>query len=958
LSFLGNEPLSVSRPSADKSSFEEGVFGLDRDKAIHVLLTTDDLSQYDRERAMSKWPRRKDLLRRLQDHLEKAEARILDRPGAPNEILHLVLIQGMAPGVVISRGSYPRLSCPVLTMSASDLEVLALVEGEDQLALWKYARAHERVREQRPVRRISTQLDEFHHYRRNGYNYYFTDRGRTEPMLIPMGGAGALRREVQQRCAFRGVPYVKPNYIIEVTCLYDGSIPIYAPWRGGRLAERVEILVEALPTDVWIVGTETLPEPRYRLLYFHFADMIAYWLWRLAPGLSPHLEALAEHRYQVQVHLDLLPDERWFGSGQGFASGPAVECSIDASANLCLQFRPEITHLLEGPDNKGEREVMRQVLRSLRDLHIELVGKGAGLTDAGVEELLDRHVPLGRAKKLLYMSDHRSIEHQGQGLPRLRKVQSADVSDVLDELGDHLSSKLNLPVGRIPDNRRNEILGDAVDFLFGELENLISTLSPEELLEWLVGHNESILHKQSEHGLLIPARIACFGSESEMVNLSRKEMPELNRAALASRFLIEYVAARPPRGIRPISLSVYDRLMAISSEIVNLGMISDAVNFGIADLKLSMLRSGRLGMRDEPYEEARDQFMGVYLAGEIYRSTVSFDRRWRQPESEDKPEDADEVDSAVKVEFGLTLTDLLEFLIEAMNVGLTSEGEPKTMPRDEFLDRVEERLGWDRSRTEDAFKIFSLRWRDDFLSPPLPFRRAEVYPWRFNRELSYIRRPLLVRPAGDKDEVVWGVRHCFKAFDYLIGLCVGGRLKAKTPEMKRLISEGQDQDAKEFNDRVAEFYEAKSGWVVRRRVKKISRQRIERASRQDLGDIDVLAADAKKRVLWAVEVKNLAFARNPAELANELENIFRTRGKKRAAVDKHLERVAWLRDNLVLTLEWLGLLPSEAKKRWKVEPLLVVDHELQSPYFVRSLVPVVSFRDLEDWHERKRGKGP
>jgi hypothetical protein len=121
-----------------------------------------------------------------------------------------------------------------------------------------------------------------------------------------------------------------------------------------------------------------------------------------------------------------------------------------------------------------------------------------------------------------------------------------------------------------------------------------------------------------------------------------------------------------------------------------------------------------------------------------------------------------------------------------------------------------------------------------------------------------------------------------------------------------------------------------------------------------LGDIDVLAVNPKKRVLWAVEVKDLAFARNPAELANELENIFRTQGNKRASVDKHLERVAWLRDNLALTLEWLGLPASEAKKRWKVEPLLVVDHELQSSYIAHSTVPVVPFRELEDWHQRKR----
>jgi hypothetical protein len=397
---------------------------------------------------------------------------------------------------------------------------------------------------------------------------------------------------------------------------------------------------------------------------------------------------------------------------------------------------------------------------------------------------------------------------------------------------------------------------------------------------------------------------------------------------------------------------MYDRLMAISSEITNLGVISDSIKFGTADLRLNMLGSGRLGINDELYEASRQQFMTAYLAGEIYRSSVRFDRHWRNPESSQKPEDAEKMDSAVQAEFGLSLTELIEFLTEVVNTGLARESEPKVMPLGEFLGDIEKGLDWERTRVDRAFELVALRPRSDFLRPPAPFRRVETYPWRFNRELSYSRRPLLVRSTPNGNEVVWGVRHCVRSAGHLLNLCVGGRLKARTQEMKNLISEMQDRDAEGFNDLVAEFYESKPGWKVKRRVKKIAGRRIERAPGQDLGDVDVLAADPKTRTLWAVEVKDLAFARTPAELANELESTFQTKGKKRAALDIHQERVAWLRGNLTLTLCWLGVPPTNAKKRWKVEPLVVVDHELQSPYIVRSWIPVVPYRDLEKWHRR------
>lgn len=152
---------------------------------------------------------------------------------------------------------------------------------------------------------------------------------------------------------------------------------------------------------------------------------------------------------------------------------------------------------------------------------------------------------------------------------------------------------------------------------------------------------------------------------------------------------------------------------------------------------------------------------------------------------------------------------------------------------------------------------------------------------------------------------------------------------------------------------MADVYETFPGWIVRRRVKKVAGLRIQRESGQDLGDVDVLAADPKKRVLWAVEAKGLAFARNPAELANELKSTFQMSGDKKSAVDKHLERAAWLRDNLDSTLDVLSI-PASERRRWKVEPLIVVDHELQSPYIVRSPVPVVPVRILEEWHRRAR----
>ena len=179
-----------------------------------------------------------------------------------------------------------------------------------------------------------------------------------------------------------------------------------------------------------------------------------------------------------------------------------------------------------------------------------------------------------------------------------------------------------------------------------------------------------------------------------------------------------------------------------------------------------------------------------------------------------------------------------------------------------------------------------------------------------------------------------------------MNLCLDGRLKARSLEMKRFVGRLQHESAEAFNDEVGSLYSTIPGVVVRLRVKRIGRLRIERAPGQSHGDIDVLAADAARRCLFAIETKDLEVARTPVELANELRQTFLVGLEPPSAVDRHLRRIDWLRKHVRETLEWLGI-DAEDQERWKVEPLLVVDRELMGPFLTRPPITVVSFRELK-----------
>jgi hypothetical protein len=88
-----------------------------------------------------------------------------------------------------------------------------------------------------------------------------------------------------------------------------------------------------------------------------------------------------------------------------------------------------------------------------------------------------------------------------------------------------------------------------------------------------------------------------------------------------------------------------------------------------------------------------------------------------------------------------------------------------------------------------------------------------------------------------------------------------------------VLAEINDRKGKDFNDRVADYF-LSPGNIVERRVKKIGQLRL-RGPSGDLGDLDVLVAMPARRLLRIIECKNLAGARTPFEMSNEVDELFR-----------------------------------------------------------------------------------
>lgn len=953
LGYVDNQITSVPAPNPpDIPYFFDAFFSFDTDKAAYVALVTDSLAEYNPEEPFGYW-HLDDIGVTLEARIKEIQDYVFTNLRGVNEVLFLLVIQGIGRSQMLAFNKPSEIEPLLLIgLSAGDLETITLLEGGNPLILWKYARASWRIEQQAEVKSFS-ELDKFSFYKDNGYTFYASDKNRPNLILFEPDGAGTLRHKVLRQRDFHAVNSYKSDYLIEVTSLYSTrKVPIYVPKSILRKVRQAPaLLVEGLALPIWIIGSELEDknQEELRSLYKEFVETIAYWMWQFTHSISLVIESLAQEYSVIIIRLFLTTDKAWhhITAPQETSDELLVYLkTYSADGILDVTISSAISSLLESHDNSGERLMMQRILVGLRELLLE--EEREKLSNQVISQIIDTHAPLGVKKKLLFLSLDTNPELDKAGISSYREVQAADEDELLEELGNYLSSVTNLKEGAIADDKRTEVLQETVGFFYQTLEKLVASLDPEGLLESLIAYHEAIVYETEHHRLTIPTRLACFSSESEMVERLNTEFPKRQKAALASRFIIEYIATRPPNSIRPFSLSVYDRLQALASEIITFGFESDLIKFSLADLKLEMLPSGRLGRDIEEYAEARNTYVSIFTMGEIVRAKRRFGHYWRKPKTvPDKSGFIAKFDAAATDDFGYSITELLEFFRAAMDIGRDIHPSVACLPQKELIVRLANKLGWTPERIGQALELLSLKPRSVFLKPDPPHQPADVYPWKFNRPLSYLRRPFLHRERNGEVEILWGIRHLSAVSHYLIYLCLNGRLKAGK-KMAQVMGELRNIEGEEFNDQVADLLEQNTALIVKRRVKKIDNLKIQ-GEKGILGDIDVFVADSHRKRLIIIECKNFALARAPHEMAKELEELFTGRekkngkGREKSAVEHHQERVDWIKNHLEKVLIWLGLEPTID---WKVEPLIVTDYELATPHLWPSAIPVVSLVEL------------
>ncbi|MEB0003942.1 hypothetical protein QN357_13495 [Cryobacterium sp. RTC2.1] len=914
---IADSPLALVDADTDLVRL---VAAFDTDKTIDVIVLTDDLCGYDPASTYGRFD--------AGEQVNRVNEAFDDGRSDPEKTLRLIVYQGIGRDLVFGIPHSDR-PAPTLFLSIEDLETILQTPGTEKLSLWYFARASEKLHQRSAVVSFST-VDLYSTYREHKDSFYTSDGPNPTAFFVQVGHGQSLRVKNFARIDRRHVVHPRSQTLVEAFAMHGRmSSPVYQTIQAGGLSFFVDLEFE----PAW-VHVKRPGDSAERGFAYEVGEAVGFWIWQmqeLAPSVIKDFVAL-------HASLEILvEDVRSAEESEGEVKRDWLTGKLDANGSLALFIHSWPSPNPEGPANAIDRSIVEVLVR--------IMAQTGGQDASAIGEnrrLVDLVAPPGHKQMIhLFGADTDPFKWPGH-LEPARWTQDSVASEILDDLGAYLS-KCGVDQGEItPQSRISMLNGTVTHWLIDQLTESMMALRGAGLLQSLVARHEALVSETAREVDHLGARLACFGAADDQVNKIAVHQRKSSGSLMASRFLIEYATSIPPNGSQPLTLEAFDRLLGLASEIINKGMLSDAIKHHLSDAQLSILPSGRLGTaRDEDgYHGALASF-GEDRAQDTFASALE----------DDNPSDSEfvsygipieEADRLAKSEFGFSYTEFAAACGQILSMA-NEEGQDDVLEFEEkqIALQLHHELGWSFAKVSKMMALV--------LMAPRASTAAEfwsggpaVFPWRFNRDASYLRRPLLGLATDEGTTIVCGRRNLWQAPGYWLEQFRTGRLQGTTPEMKSALNHQRNRKGELFEGQVAERLTELGYTKVRRRLRRVGRHDFRDINGRNLGDIDVVAVHEERRELVLAEAKDLEVARTPAELANEVEKLVET---KSSAVVRLSERANWIQEHLQLTLITLGI--PDPGSRWNIIPVVVVNEKLVSEKLLHAQLPIVSLGELE-----------
>lgn len=913
----------------------EGLYRFDDDKIAYIQYLPDDGLNFKENKTESK-----NVLGEEEDksvHKKEVISKLIALPEfAGYEILDFTIISPIGRSFMypVMKAEYGR----TITIPIFELDVLWNLKETDALDLWKFSIAKEV--QGNPLGMFSFSfLDQYKMYKDHHDSFYLSDDRKYDSISVQVGYADDLIKQSKHKTDKHSVLKNIDGRLVNVQVeRKDAYMPVYVN-PMGLLSSKLEFLIEGFYQPIWVSPSFDLEEYNgdIRNVLWQINDAIAYWLWQVQGDIKEDLKMLGNKPLTVTFDLDPIKKfetiERDFKREEGLSDKFQ---SLATEDSFSIVIPDAIIPFLYGSDNAGERELVKNLI-----IGINKILEVNGLPSISVErisQIIDSKAPLGMKKKFFILDTNDNLLLDPRNLKGHRYVQEYDTNVVLNSIVPTLGA-LCPPVGEIVAHDAKDDLSFKIvqNALFPFLRSKIVTYDSTELLKRFISQYESIIRKREELRVYTPTRIACFVNvDRHQIDL-QEDLKDINKTSLALRCLIEHVGAEPNKGGKVISDAAIDELVAIMDQIISWGSISDQIHYDLFDVKLSVLNSGRIGVEKTQFKDVFDPYYSSKTNENITDAISTFNQVFPQNENSKGKDVPKNLDKAFIADYGISFTRICEFIEGLCNIGFLQTNPYSAFPLNELRDEINKYVKhFDEREFKCAIDYLSITNRGKVDKLPKGYDFIDIMPWRFNRMLSFLRKPIVIVDAersGESKVVYWGVRNLLDSRMYIAEQFFSDRLRVfENSHVKKVLGKFANERGQALVKKIMDSINPK-GLIIDNDVYIGPSYSLK--NEIDIGDIDILIIDVSKKIIFSIECKSMSPSRNIKEMIEEVQKLFGS-GSEMGWIDKHVRRHEWILANRDQINNKYKIDVSD----FEIKSVFVTNEDMLTPYLRKQMLPI------------------
>lgn len=763
-------------------------------------------------------------------------------------------------------------------------------------------------------------VDQISQYTVNDYSFYLSDDVdvRTANCFTGFGDAidyinKALIKEDKMLVSY------PESIIMKRIHLFDKERNIYQTYNSQKTLERV-VLIQNL--KIWIIAPVT--NDGSKVVLSTLVDVVSYWIGELQEIFICENIGFSD----CVIHISLSDEVQEYYDRDLLN----VECNMiknlsitNQNNKISLKIGAMSFAALNENSNSSEKQLMEILISKIFNVS-ELNQRSQSIINSKFENPLKKKVycidPLNKPYLKPILNGH------------FRVIPVECTEKLLDEIGLYLKGTQKIPSGKINDEKRCDVCKDIVTYLFNKLKNDVKQYNCTYIAKMLYLDLEVIMYAMMLKQMRYSYDLACYPEKRKIID---KEFFDINKASLAMKFLLEFVVAEPHKGEAIIDEMTYEELLSICSLIIDWAQTKDLYQYNIINSEMTMLESNRIGI-DRTAEKALRR---INVSASTNRLRVNsnpyIEKFYPEKILSTIP---DELDAAFIDEFGYSFTNLTDVVFDLIELNGETEQGLKGKVKNELVQQLTDDTEISQTIIRNIISDLSLIERESYLTPPEGYSTNDIWPWKFNRRLSFTRRPLI-----EIDGVIYyGQRQLYHSLLYILDLISNGKFHAQNGgKLNALLGKIANKCGNGFNDLVALKIKELKNAICDSKVKKINGQKIVSDNNLDLGDIDVLVILPRKKKIIVCEVKDFSFSKNPYEIQQEYQKVFVDDGKKLGYLSKHKRRVEWVKLHVKDVLKHYSLSDSS---KWKVIDTLILDEALLSNEYYAKNQNVILFSEI------------